>query len=133
MPAAKRWKVLIVDDDLDSAEVMRLSIEAFCGAETWAVNDAKSALEMARDLVPDAIVVDVGLPGPDGLTFARWIRAESRFSATTLIALTGWTNIRAACFEAGCDHFLLKPADVSELCALIERGRTPPTEPASAA
>jgi CheY-like chemotaxis protein len=115
--------VLIVDDDLDSAEVMRMSVAAFCGAETWVANDAKSAIDLARELRPDAIVLDVGLPGTDGITFARWIRADGRFSATTLIAVTGHVGARAACLDAGCDHFMLKPADVSELRGLIERGR----------
>ena len=123
-PAKKELRVLIVDDDLDSAEVMRMSITAFCGAETWAASDAKGALEMACELLPAAIVFDVGLPGTNGLTLARWIRADERFDATTLIALTGSDDVRASCFEAGCDHFMLKPANVSKLCRLIELGRT---------
>lgn len=115
--------VLIVDDDADFAEVMRLAIAAYCDAETWVANNAKAGLELAREVLPDAIVVDVGLPGTDGLTLARWIRADGRFSGTSLIALTGYDRLGAACIKAGCDHFLLKPPDVSEICGLIERGR----------
>lgn len=122
---SKKLAVLIVDDDGDNAEVMRLAISAYCGADTWAVPDAKTALELARELPHlDAIVLDVGLPETDGLTLARWIRADARFKGTTLIALTGYVGVRTPCLEAGCDYFVLKPADVPDLCRLIELGRT---------
>ncbi len=101
-----------------------MSVAAYCGVDTWTANDAERALELAREILPDAIILDVRLLGTDGLTFARWIRSDERFNATTVIAVTGYANVGAACLEAGCDDFMLKPPNVADICALIEKGRT---------
>jgi len=70
---------------------------------------------------PDVVVLDLGMPGLDGLEAAKRIRAMPGGQDVKLIALTGWgqDSDRVRTREAGFDHHLVKPADPAEVAALL--------------
>lgn len=113
---------LLVEDDPDTRYVLeqRLS-SAFTDVRIIAAESAEDALELAPHLRPIAVVLDLGLAGMDGFEFARRLRAVS--STTAMVALTGDTrpesHARAA--REGFVAFLVKPAGLDDLIAVLER------------
>ena len=103
--------VLIVEDNADQAQ----TLQAFLGMKGHQLEVASSgpaAIEMARRLRPDIVLLDIGLPGLDGFEVARRLRDEHGGSLR-IIAITayGSDNDRRLAQEAGCDVHLVKPAD----------------------
>ncbi|MGE5095808.1 MAG: ATP-binding protein [Betaproteobacteria bacterium] len=109
-------RVLVVDDNRDAADSLGMLLE-FLGAEVKIVHDGKSALEAMETFSPAAVLLDLGMPGMSGLEVARRMREDTRFRATTLVAVTGWgqREDRRRTHEAGFDYHLVKPADVTML------------------
>jgi signal transduction histidine kinase/DNA-binding response OmpR family regulator len=117
---AARPLVLVVDDHDDlRARVRDLLRDRF---EVIEAGDGPTAWNLARDLLPDAIVCDVMMPGFDGIEFARRLRAESDTDAIALLLLTAKAGAEhaAAGLRAGADDYLAKPFDAGELIARIE-------------
>jgi len=121
--------VLVVDDD---APVRRM-LERTLAAEGWtveAVADGGAALAAVERRVPDAVVLDVAMPGLDGLAVARRLRGKGL--ATPIILLTARDAVpdRVAGLDAGADDYLVKPFATEELSArlraLLRRGRAVP-------
>jgi len=91
------------------------------GATVAAASGGLEALSVFESFRPDAVLLDIGMPGMDGYEVARRIRALPSGDATQLIALTGWgqqEDVRR-CMQAGFDHHMVKPLDVEKLRALI--------------
>jgi CheY-like chemotaxis protein len=102
--------VLIVDDFEDS-RAMYSAYARVCGFDVAEAGDGISALEKAKALMPQCIVIDLALPQLDGWEVVRRLRAEPSTRAIPVIAVSGHTlesHTRAA-HEAGCDDFLPKP------------------------
>ena len=116
-------RVVIADDNADAvstlAQLLRLQ-----GHEVWTASDGIEAVEQASARRPDAIVLDIGMPGLDGIEAARRIRALPGGEQPLIVALTGWGQPadREKTRAAGFDCHLVKPADPNEVLALIERG-----------
>jgi CheY-like chemotaxis protein len=114
-PARRGVRVLIVDDNIDVAELLAeaLGIEGF---DTATAHDGQSALERWRELAPHAGVLDVGLPDMDGYELARRLRAEHG-TRPTLIAATGYgqPSDRQRATAAGFDCHFVKPVSVQDL------------------
>jgi signal transduction histidine kinase len=113
-------RVLVVDDNRDAAESLGRLL-ARHGAEVRVVHDGPSALEVLRTWRPSAAVLDLGMPGMDGLEVARRIRRRPELRDVALIALTGWgraDDVRRA-RDAGFDHHMVKPADIDALRSLL--------------
>jgi signal transduction histidine kinase len=108
-------RVLVVDDNQDSAESLAALLEAL-GHEVHAAHDGRQALELAR-LAPDLVLLDIGMPGMSGHEVARRLRADTGLCDTVLIALTGYgtDEDRRASREAGFDGHLVKPIDFDAL------------------
>jgi CheY-like chemotaxis protein len=113
-------RVLVVDDNEDSASSLAMLLK-FLGTEIKVANDGPSALEILPSYRPDIVLLDIGMPGMDGLAVARRIREQPEFDSTILIALTGWgqPEDRDRTREAGFDHHLVKPADIATLKSLL--------------
>ncbi len=79
--------------------------------------DGRAALTLAADEHPDLILLDINIPGLNGLELARRLKSDSDLASIPLIATTA--NVlrgdRERCLEAGCDEYLPKPLDVREL------------------
>ncbi len=107
--AARR--VLVVDDNFDAAESLAIMLRLH-GHDARVATSAASCLEMLDEFVPDAFVLDIGLPGMSGFELAKALRARPEFAKADLIALTGYgqpedvERIRAAGFNC----HLVKPA-----------------------
>jgi PAS domain S-box-containing protein len=108
--------VLVVDDLVDSAHgvarLLRLK-----GYRVEVAHDGPGALAAAERLRPDAVLLDIGLPGQNGYEVARAIRAEPWGRGLVLVALTGWGQDadRRRSREAGFDRHLVKPVDPDHL------------------
>jgi CheY-like chemotaxis protein len=81
------------------------------------------ALTRASAFLPDAVLLDIGLPGMDGYEVARRLRADPRFSEILLLALTGWgrDDDKEKARSAGFDAHLTKPVDIEAVKALLRR------------
>jgi CheY-like chemotaxis protein len=93
----------------------------FLGADVKIVHDGKSALAAMKEFNPTAVLLDLGMPGMNGLEVARRMREDPTFRETTLVAVTGWgqREDRRRTHEAGFDYHLVKPADLGALQAIL--------------
>lgn len=113
-------RVLVVDDNVSSAETTG-QILAMVGHEVTLAHDGRAAIDLARRLDPDVIMLDLGMPGMSGLDVSRELRKDARFARTVLIAQTGWgqDSDREKTRAAGFDHHLTKPVNFEELSDLL--------------
>ncbi|RYD21638.1 MAG: PAS domain S-box protein, partial [Verrucomicrobiaceae bacterium] len=116
-PAGDRpLRLLIVDDNKDAAETMAM-LQQLRGHETRVAHDGPQGISVAEKFLPEAILLDIGLPGMDGFEVARRIRTMPGLEKTFLIALTGYGSEgdRQKALAAGFDEHLPKPADLELL------------------
>jgi len=113
-------RILIVDDNIDSAQGLARLL-ARVGHQISIAHDGPQALNLVHQDVPEAIIMDIGLPGMDGYEVARRIRHEESQAAILLIAVTGYgqEEDRQDALSAGFDHHLIKPVDLVELKRLL--------------
>ena len=113
-------KVLVVDDNHDAAETLSLLLRLY-GHDVQTANDGPQALGVAASMLPDTVIMDIGLPGMDGYEAARRLRALPGLAGVRLIALTGYGQDadRNAALAAGFEYHVTKPADSKELARLI--------------
>jgi signal transduction histidine kinase len=114
-------RVLVVDDNVDAADSLRLMLE-IRGHDARTAYDGASALATLGEFEADIVLLDLGMPHMDGLEVARRIRAMPRRGAPRLIALTGWGQVadKQRTHDAGFDTHLTKPVDAIALAQLIE-------------
>jgi CheY-like chemotaxis protein len=118
-----------VEDNPDAAQMLADVLESH-GHRVHLAADAASGLALARDLVPDVILCDIGLPDMDGYALAKRIRSEPSLARTRLIALSGYAQSkdRARSEQAGFDAHLVKPAGLEELERVLGVAAVPPGE-----
>src|SRR5687768_1582069 len=116
-----RSKVLVVEDYEDSREFMKFLLQGY-GFDVAEAANGYEALEAVKRYVPDLILMDISMPGMDGLTAARKIREQNPNRQTPIIAITahGETAYKKA-IEAGCDGLLSKPIDFDDLEPVLSR------------
>jgi CheY-like chemotaxis protein len=119
---ALRHRVLVVDDNRDNAESLALLLQ-LAGHELHEAYDGAEAIALAERHRPDAIVLDIGLPGMNGYEACRRIRELRPEYDPLIIALTGWgqEDDRRRSAEAGFDAHLVKPVDHLELSRTVSR------------
>jgi CheY-like chemotaxis protein len=113
----ERPLVLLVEDDRDGRLLLAEWLVSI-GFRVEQAHNGLQALERARDLVPDAILTDLNIPGIDGYELMRRLRADSRTAAIPIVAVTGYapfTQDPARAERAGCDVILTKPCDPDDL------------------
>jgi two-component system alkaline phosphatase synthesis response regulator PhoP len=113
-------KVLAVDDDPGMRELLQ-SILATEGVEVFTAIDGEDGIQKAFEIKPDLILLDVGMPNVDGLTFCMAIQTITDARKIPIIIITGQTNRDRvpACLKAGADDFLAKPLQIDELLACV--------------
>jgi CheY-like chemotaxis protein len=116
---ASRKRVLVVDDNEDSAWPLSQLLREE-GHEVEMTLDGPSALDLLARLLPDAALLDINLPGMDGLALARELRV--RVPGILLVAVTGHDRDadREASRLAGFDAHLVKPVDVGDVTRLLD-------------
>lgn len=117
-------RILLADDNVDVTWSISHLLEG-CAVATAA--DGHEALRKAREMEPDVAVLDLGMPGIDGISLARTLRAEPFGARMLLVAATGWgqENNRQQARDAGFDAYMVKPLDVRELQRLIQEHLQP--------
>jgi signal transduction histidine kinase/CheY-like chemotaxis protein len=120
LPEKKPLRILVVEDDLDSAESLRMFLELFGHGVTLA-HTGPDGVEAARTLRPDVVLCDIGLPGMDGFAVAGTLRRQPETAATRLIAVTGYgqEEDRRRALSAGFDIHLVKPVDPQKLLGYL--------------
>jgi signal transduction histidine kinase len=117
-------RVLVIEDDADSAGAIA-DVLALEGHHVHVATNARSGIAMARELKPDVVVCDLGLPDMDGYEIVRTLRRDDRLRSTRFIALSGYAQPedRRRAAEAGFDEHMSKPADMEVLLAEIAARR----------
>lgn|SRR5699024_8106276 len=117
-------RVLVVDDDAALSEMIGIVLQSE-GYETAFCADGAKAIEAYRSQQPDVILLDLMLPGMDGIEICRRIRAESGVPIVMLTAKGDTADVVKG-LEAGADDYVVKPAKPTELVARVKarlRGR----------
>lgn len=126
-----RRRILIVDDNKDSAESLALLMQ-ITGNQTYMAHDGEEAVGAAEKYRPDVVLLDIGLPKLDGHEVCRRVREQPWGKDIVIIALTGWghEDDRRKSEEAGFNGHLVKPVDYDTLLALLSApplpGKTAP-------
>jgi CheY-like chemotaxis protein len=113
-------KVLVADDNRDAAVSLGALLE-MSGHEVLIAHDGEEALTIARQAVPEAMILDIGMPRLTGDQVARAVRSEPWGQRVFLVAVTGWgePDDKARAGAAGFDHHLTKPIDLDEMDRLL--------------
>lgn len=114
--------ILIVEDEDDIARLLALALEAE-GYECHTAGKGEDALSLALELAPDLVLLDLMLPGIDGVEVCRLLRKDPRTAFVAIIMLTARTlpADRVAGLEAGADDYVDKPFDLDEVLARVHR------------
>ena len=119
-------KILVVDDNPTNLKLVSDVLE-FEGYEILRAMDAEEAQVILADTLPDLILMDIALPGMDGLTLTRQLKADARTRHIRVLALTAFAmkgDDRKA-LDAGCDGYITKPIDTrafpGQVAAVLDR------------
>jgi len=119
-------RVLVVEDDARTARMLQRGL-AEDGYSVDVTGDGREALWRATEVDYDAIVLDLMLPGADGIEMCRMLRAAERWSPVLMLTARADVDDRIAGLDAGADDYLAKPFSFAELSArlraLVRRGR----------
>jgi CheY-like chemotaxis protein len=120
--AVPKTRILLVDDYPDALEIWGLYLRAH-GYEVETAVDGLEALAKAHAKVPDAIVLDLELPGISGFEAAVQLRRARDTAAIPLIAATGYSHVKqlSQAKASGFDSIMVKPCEPAALVAEIER------------
>ncbi len=122
----QEYKILIVDDEPDIIEFLTYNLKRE-GFNIFSANNGNSAIEMAQQLIPHLILLDVMMPGMDGIEACEKMREIKALDNTLIVFLTarGEDYSQVAGFEAGGDDYITKPVKpkvlISRLGALFKR------------
>ena len=129
-PAAP-MRLLLADDNEDALWSMSRML-SMAGYDVQTAANGHEALQLAETFRPDAVVLDIGMPGLDGYAVARGIRASDWGRAMYLVAATGWGQLddKQAAVQAGFDHHLVKPVSASDVQRVLDAWRAHSADPA---
>lgn len=110
--------ILIVDDEPSFIEFLSYTLEK-AGYKILTASDGGKAVETARTLKPDCVVLDYMLPDQTGIEVCKELRAIHFLRTIPVIMLTGQSRDKVGILRSGADHFLIKSEDTSELLATL--------------
>jgi two-component system, chemotaxis family, CheB/CheR fusion protein len=125
MPDKSRLRgktILVVDDHADTRELLRQALESL-GATVRTATSGEDALTFLTAQVPELILLDLLMPGMDGLTVMKRLRADPRLAAVPVVAVTalGMDADYKLTGEAGFEGHVSKPFDLEGLASVLER------------
>lgn len=106
-----KTKILVIEDNKNNMYLTTFLLESLGGYEVFQAFDGQAGLEMAKEVSPDLILLDIQLSKIDGLQVAKRLKDNPAFHDTPVIALTSFAMIsdKEKALAAGCDGFLTKP------------------------
>ncbi len=115
-------KILVADDNHVSRELIREVLE-MSGYDVVEAADGRDAVERARENTPDLLLVDIQMPHLDGYGVLRELRADPRFYALQIVALTAFAmqGDRERALDAGFDGYITKPVEIAALRQEIKK------------
>ena len=117
----KDTKILIIDDDVRNVFALTSVLEAH-GMEVLYAENGKDGIELLlRNPTADLVLMDIMMPGMDGMEAMRRIRADGRFARLPIIAITAkaMKDDQEQCLAAGANDYLAKPIDLTRLYSLL--------------
>jgi two-component system cell cycle response regulator DivK len=118
-----RRKILYVEDDYHNFLLVQRTLSVLPDVEVVNAPDAEAGLEMARAEMPDLILVDVHLPGMNGIEMTRELKADKSIAGIPVVALTA--NVlkgeRERALDAGCADFVAKPFSLRPFRELVAK------------
>jgi two-component system cell cycle response regulator DivK len=122
VPLRTQASVLVVDDSADGREMLA----AYLGArrfQVWEARNGEEAIDLARRLRPDVILMDLSMPDMDGWEATRQLRTDPLTNNTLIIAVSAhaYPHEQQSALAAGCDAVVAKPFDVGHLADALER------------
>lgn len=123
-------RILIVDDDKGLTQLLRLVFESK-GFGVTIAHDGEQALEALKTELPEVILLDIMMPGMDGIEVCRQVRADPRTCDTPVIVLTAKSDpeTRRLAIEAQATEYLVKPIRPSDLIQRLQAVVTQPSAP----
>tara|TARA_B100000941_G_scaffold163509_1_gene116380 strand:+ start:471 stop:1154 length:684 start_codon:yes stop_codon:yes gene_type:complete len=117
----EKIKILIVDDESDILEILKINLENE-GYNVYLASNGKKALKKADLIIPDLIILDIMMPIMDGIETCERLRLDERFKETIVIFLTarGEEYSHIAAFESGADDYITKPIRIKILISKIK-------------
>ena len=109
-----KFSVLIVDDEKEIVDIIKTYLQRQGGYEVSSASDGISALIEVGRVKPDLLILDIMIPGVDGVEVCRRIKADSA-NKTTIIAVSGSADSEEKSLQAGADAFMPKPVDLERL------------------
>lgn len=115
-------KILYIEDIKDNITLVQ-KIVTSRGHEFMSAENAETGLEMAFELHPDLILLDLGLPDADGQTLSVWMRNDPVLESVPIIVLTAWPEevVRHTVEAYNLDGYLCKPFTLAELVQIIDK------------
>jgi len=120
--AAQRYRatILVAEDSDDSREMLQILLQSK-GFSVLSAGDGLEAVDVALHELPDLILIDLRLPGQDGLSVTRELRLHPEFDSVAIIMISGYDcpRYRQAALNAGCNDYLMKPFDFGRLDQIL--------------
>jgi DNA-binding response OmpR family regulator len=114
-----RAKVLVADDERQIRDLLSEFLTSE-GYEVLLASDGEEATGLAEREYPDVILLDVKMPGIDGIEVCKRLKAEPKTQFIPVIMITGYVDNKMAAIEAGADDFVNKPIDLVELAVRLK-------------
>lgn len=113
-------RILVVDDNPTNLKLVS-DVLAFDGYRILQASDAEHAQEIIKTSPPDLILMDIALPGMDGLTLTRLLKSDERTRHILVVALTAFAmkGDHERVHAAGCDGYITKPIDTRKISSLV--------------
>lgn len=116
----RKTRVLVVDDCDDLRKMLKVPLGA-AGYQVIEAANGRVALDLAFDVLPDVLLLDIKMPVMNGLEVCRALRARDEFEHSVIIMLTADTEDREMGLEIGADHYMTKPFSPAELLRVIKK------------
>ena len=118
-------KIVLVDDNTDITLTTKMYL-TMKGYDVWVADTGIRAVQLIKEVKPDVVFCDIGMPGMNGYLVAQAIRADPTLNNIRLLAMTafGQDEDIAKAIASGFERHLLKPTSLQDLVANIERGGT---------
>ncbi len=111
--------VLLVDDDTDLRELYRMAFEMVDFETIRACNGAE-AIEILKQSLPDAVVLDISMPRVSGLKVIEYLREERSIADLPIVVVTAYPYLAETSVVSGATHTLMKPVAIQKLVSLVD-------------